>query len=544
MFGSSILTSFTTTNCGSMLVTPGWLQFYVSCVPSAQGAVQVSVANFIADMATPPNFDTGTIAGYVMYDSVKPTVSATYALSGNTITWTIVYSEAGQKPADDTLIVSGATCPTPSLSASGGDTFSCTFAEGSTITLNIAANSYCDDASNCNDQYSLTVLAADDTNPTVSAITAYDWSSSSAVLANNGYTNDNPIMFTFTVSENIANVDLTGFDAACNAATFSTGWQMVVVNCFPTSPATGTSITATIPDGMFADAAGNAVAGETETLTLTYDDTAPVIAVTAASSGAALATGDEVSAAVVFTLTLTEANPDPAYSLADVYWLSNCIETTPAVVTATTVTVTCDPTGFAGITSITVIANSYYDLAGNGNDPGAIFSVLFGGSVGLTGAINHLSVSQDADFEESTIQAIIDDIAASLDVAPEDVGVTDIADGVVHFIVSELCEDEGDDCLEHVVDELRMVSRSEPVVSRHENSNRASSPDVSSSDDDDSWIGALLIGLSVAVVMLSIIVVTMLCRLSPRHATPAIQLVQSPHANRSSVVTATRPCDF
>eukprot|EP00899_Mesostigma_viride_P015383 jgi/Mesvir1/23846/Mv10649-RA.1 len=399
---------------GSITVVSG-LQSVVEVVPSGEGSLTVALPAGVATDAA-GNVNTAATPISIVYDTTAPTVlisTASPATNTAPITVTVTFSELVSGFTAGDVVFAGGTV-TSFVAVSGSQyVVELTPSGEGTLTVDVAANVATDVAGNGNTQATQLSIVYDTTGPSVALTTAAP------------ATNLSPLLVTITFSEAvfgfaIADMVVSGGTATSLAANDASHYLLTV------TPLGEGAVVVSVPAAVATDAAGNSNVAST-LLTITYDTTAPTVALTAS----AFATN---TSPIYVTLTFTGNSNIAAPPLFVVYDI-----TAPAVVLTTaspstsvlpvlvTVTFSSDVLGLiagdvvvAGgtMTSFTVVSGSQYvveltpsgegtltvdvaanvatDAAGNGNTPAAQLIIVYdttAPSVALTTASASTNVS-------------------------------------------------------------------------------------------------------------------------------------------------------
>ena len=311
---------------------------YTLVVTPTGAAVTIDVAaNSAIDVAS--NGNTAAIQATTNYDATDPTVaiSGVPANSNAAFTATFTFSEAvtGFDATDITL--GNATKGTFTATSSTVYTLVVT-PTGAAVTIDVAANSAIDVASNGNTAAIQATTNYDATDPTV-AISGVPANSNAAFTA------------TFTFSEAVTGFDATDITLG-NAtkgtftATSSTVYTLVVTP-------TGAAVTIDVAANSAIDVASN---GNTAAIqaTTNYDATDPTVAIS----------GVPANSNAAFTATFTFSEAVTGFDATDIT-LGNATKGTFTATSSTVYTLVVTPTGAA--VTIDVAANSAIDVASNGN---------------------------------------------------------------------------------------------------------------------------------------------------------------------------------
>jgi hypothetical protein len=311
---------------------------YTLVITPTGAAVTVDVAaNVAIDVAS--NGNTAATQASSAFDNAAPTVaiSGVPANSNAAFTATFTFSEAvtGFDATDITL--GNATKDTFTATSSTVYTLVVT-PTGAAVTIDVAANSAIDVASNGNTAATQASSAFDNAAPTV-AISGVPANSNAAFTA------------TFTFSEAVTGFDATDITLA-NAtkgtftATSSTIYTLVVTP-------TGAAVTVDVAANGAIDIASN---GNTAAIqaTTNYDATDPAVVIS----------GVPADTNTAFTATFTFSEAVTGFDATDIT-LGNATKGTFVATSSTVYTLVVTPTGAA--VTVDVAANRAIDVASNGN---------------------------------------------------------------------------------------------------------------------------------------------------------------------------------
>ena len=400
--------------------------------PSAAGATTIDVAaNKFTDAAG--NNNTAATQFNWTYDNVAPTMAITAANSSGTavadgattndgtLTVTFTASEATTNFAAADITVSGGAIS--NFAATSSTVYTATFtpsAAGAT-TIDVAANTFTDAASNNNTAATQFNWIYDNVAPTMTITAA---NSGGTAVADGATTNDGTLTVTFTASEattNFAAADITVSGGAISnfAATSST----VYTATFTPSAAGATTID--VAASTFTDATGNNNTAATQ-FKWTYDNVVPTMTITVAnSSGTAVADGATTNDATL-TVTFTSSEATTNFASTDITVSGGAISNFTA--TSTTVyTATFTPSA-NGATTIDVAANTFTDAVGNDNTAADQFNWTFdntGPTLTITAANSSGTAVADAAItSDSSLTVTFTSSEATNDFAVGDISVT------------------------------------------------------------------------------------------------------------------------
>ena len=311
---------------------------YTLVVTPIGAAVTIDVAaNSAIDVAS--NGNTAATQATTSYDATDPTVaiSGVPANSNASFTATFTFSEA----------VTGFDATDITLGNAANGTFTATSSTvytlvvtptGAAVTIDVAANSAIDVASNGNTAAIQATTNYDATDPTV-AISGVPANSNAAFTA------------TFTFSEAVTGFDATDITLG-NAtkgtftATSSTVYTLVITP-------TGAAVTVDVAANVAIDVASN---GNTAAIqaTTNYDATDPAVVIS----------GVPADTNTAFTATFTFSEAVTGFDATDIT-LGNATKGTFVATSSTVYTLVVTPTGAA--VTVDVAANRAIDVASNGN---------------------------------------------------------------------------------------------------------------------------------------------------------------------------------
>ncbi|MFT6504952.1 MAG: hypothetical protein ACJAWU_000767 [Oleispira sp.] len=311
---------------------------YTLVITPTGAAVTVDVAaNVAIDVAS--NGNTAATQASSAFDNAAPTVaiSGVPANSNAAFTATFTFSEAvtGFDATDITL--GNATKGTFTATSSTVYTLVVT-PTGAAVTIDVAANSAIDVASNGNTAATQASSAFDNAAPTV-AISGVPANSNAAFTA------------TFTFSEAVTGFDATDITLG-NAtkgtftATSSTVYTLVVTP-------TGAAVTIDVAANSAIDVASNGNTAATQASSA-FDNAAPTVAIS----------GVPANSNAAFTATFTFSEAVTGFDATDIT-LANATKGTFTATSSTIYTLVVTPTGAA--VTVDVAANGAIDIASNGN---------------------------------------------------------------------------------------------------------------------------------------------------------------------------------
>jgi len=359
------LADFTVTNgTASALTTVSATVYQITIAPAAQGTSTIQIAaNTFQDSARNNNTASNTLS--LTYDSTAPTVTLAASVSSPTnsgaYTITATFSEAVTGLTLGDFSVTNATSTGFTALSTTVYQVTITPVNGTTAAISIPATSATDSAGNFNTVSNTLSLTYDATAPSVTL--------TSSVTSP---TNSGAYTITATFSEAVTGVTIGDFSVTNGSAGNFTALSTTVYQVTIT-PTNGTTAAISLPANSATDSAGN-FNTVSNTLSLTYDSTAPSVTLTSS------VTSPTNSGAYTITATFSEAVT--GVSAAD-FTVTNGLAGSLVAVSTTVYTVIITPTN--GTTSaITFPANSATDTAGNTNTVSNTLSLSYDGAAPTT----------------------------------------------------------------------------------------------------------------------------------------------------------------
>jgi len=342
----------------------------------------------------------GTISGAIYSspgaDAFAPTMTITAAEGADgftsndaTLALTFTSSEATSNFAvGDITETNGALS---SFAATSSTVYTATFtpaADGS-VTIDVGAAGFADDAGNDNTAATQFNWIYDTSAPTMT-ITAAEGA--------DGFTsNDSTLALTFTSSEpttNFAVGDITVTNGSLSnfAATSSTVYTATF------TPAADGAVTIDVGAADFTDSYGNNNTAATQ-FTWTYDTSRPTITITASNGSNAVSDSSTTNDGTL-TVTFTSSEPTTNFALDDITETNGSLSSFTQ--TSTTVyTVTFTPTA-DGAATINVAGSTFTDAAGNNNTAATQFNWTYDGTAPAMIGIIVDGTGADIDWTNST----------------------------------------------------------------------------------------------------------------------------------------------
>ncbi len=325
--------------------------YTTTVTPSAQGNVTLDVAANVANDASGNN-NSAASQYSVEYDSVKPTV----VISGGAnptnaaFTATITFNEDVNGFTQSDLSVSNAVLSNFSATSAKVYTVTVTPSADGTVTIDLAADTANDNATNGNAAATQYSTVYDGTKPTVVI-------SSPASVVNAAF------VATFTFSEAVngfSSADIAATNAAISnfAATSSSVYTATV------TPTTEGNVLLDIASGAAQDNAGNNNDAASQ-YTVKYDITAPTLTIS----------GPQVATNAAFTATFTFSEDVTGFDASDIN-TANAVLTNFAATSAKVYTATVTPSS-QGTVTLDVAANRAIDSAGNNNTAATQYAVTY-----------------------------------------------------------------------------------------------------------------------------------------------------------------------
>ncbi len=322
--------------------------------PTADGAVTVDVAGSVAQDGV-GNSNTAATQLAVTYDGTAPTVAISGA-SGSinaAVTATFTFSENVTGFTVGDIVAGNASVSAFSATSASVYTALITPTADGAVTVDVAGAAAQDAAGNNNTAATQLAVTYDATAPTM-AISGASGNINAAFTA------------TFTFSENVTGFTV-GDIVAGNASVSAFSATSASVYTALITPTADGSVTVNVAAAVAQDAAGNNNTAATQ-LAVTYDATAPTVAISGASGvvngpfTAIFTFSEVVGDFVAADVTLTNATPGAFVTVSQTEYR---LEVTPAAL---------------GQVTVTVAANSAHDAATNGN-PQSTLSVNYQDSV-------------------------------------------------------------------------------------------------------------------------------------------------------------------
>jgi hypothetical protein len=349
-----------------------------------QCSISVPAVKFIDAVG---NSNTASNIFAFTFDNTKPTITieSTTVTSGSTtkntpieLTFTLSEVPTGFEYADIS-VTNGTLSPLDG----GGTVYTATFTpdengvSGKTeCSISVPADKFTDAVGNYNTASNTFNFTFDNTKPGM-FITA---TAGGSAVTSGSTTKNTPIELTFTLSEAItgfeyADISFTGGtlspldgDGTVYTATFTPDENGV-------SGKTECSIS--VPADKFIDAVGNNNTAA-PTFNFTFDNTKPVMMITATASGSAVTSGSTTkNTPIELTFTLSEAIT--GFEYADISFTGGTLSPLAGGGSVYTATFTPDENGESGKTecSISVPADKFIDAVGNNNTAAPTFNFTF-----------------------------------------------------------------------------------------------------------------------------------------------------------------------
>jgi len=338
---------------------------------------------------------TGIMTGFQVYDITPPGVIITSTLTSPTnvspIPVTITFSETvtGFVLADISV-----TNGTADNFSGSGTTYSVnvTPAADGQVIVNVNAGVANDSAGNLNTAATAFNITFDTTSPTTSVSPA-----------STNPTNDSPITFNITFSENVTNFTIGDISVTNGTkSNFSGSGSTYSVDVTPGSDGT---ITVSVGVAVANDAAGN---GNTAspTASITYDGTVPTVSITSS-------VGSSTNAALI-PVTFTFSEPVTGFTSTDV----SVTNGTSSGFSGSGQTYTANITPTAeGTVTVNVAAGVADDSAGNGNTSGT-FSVEYDITApNLASVTRNIPLSSPTYADSLTFQVLFDEAVQNVNTA-------------------------------------------------------------------------------------------------------------------------------
>ena len=354
--------------------TNSWTAAYTVNASDTSGAVTFSVA-FSDTAATGPNAGTAVTSATgsvtASLDTTAPTMAITSAEVSDggtsndaTLSLTFTASEATSNFAVGDITVSGGALS--SFAATSSTVYTATFTPSSdgATTIDVAASTFTDAASNNN-------IAAPQFNWTYDS-TAPTMAIAASQVSDGGTSNDATLSLTFTSSKpttNFAVGDITVSGGALSsfAATSTTVYTATF------TPSSDGATTIDVAASTFTDAASNNNTAAPQ-FNWTYDSTAPTMAIAASQVSDGGTSND-----ATLSLTFTSSKPTTNFAVGDITVSGGALSSFAA--TSTTVyTATFTPSS-DGATTIDVAASTFTDAASNNNTAAPQFNWTYDSTV-------------------------------------------------------------------------------------------------------------------------------------------------------------------
>ncbi|WP_339608276.1 Ig-like domain-containing protein [uncultured Roseivirga sp.] len=364
--------------------------------PTTDGAVTVDVAaNVVQDAAI--NGNTAATQFSITADLTNPTVlisSTTADPINGVFTATFTFSEVVTGFAiGDITVANGTTTNFTSTSASVYTVLITPTTDG-VVTVDVAANSAQDAATNGNTVATQFSITADLTKPTVNI------TSTAADPINGAFTT------TFTFSEAVTGFAVGDITVGNGTASNFTSTSATVYTALITPTADG-AVTVNVAANVVQDAATNGNTAATQ-FSITADLTSPTVTITSTAA-------DPINGAFLTTVTFNEAVT--GFTLGDIT-VGNGVASNFASTSATVYTALITPT-IDGAVTVDVAANVAQDAATNGNTAATQFSI----TADLTNpTVNITSTTADPingaftttfTFSEAVTSFVVEDITLS-----------------------------------------------------------------------------------------------------------------------------------
>lgn len=305
-------------------------------------------------------------------DSTPPTAAAvvrsnpsTETTDADTLTWRVTFTETVQNVDTADFVANGTTATATNVNALSGATYDVTVSGGdladlvnTVVSLGFAGGQNIQDAAG-----NTLVPTAPGTNQTYTVNNAPDTTPPTVALTSSATSPTNaPFTVTATFSENVTGFDVSDFSVGNGAASNFAATSGSIYTATVTPAADG-PVTVDVAAGAAQDGASNASTAATQ-LSVTYDATAPTVAITSSASGT-------VGGAFPITVTFSEAVT--GFAVGDIAVgngaASNFAATSGSVYTAT-ITPAAD-----GTVTVDIAANAATDTAGNASTAATQFTI-------------------------------------------------------------------------------------------------------------------------------------------------------------------------
>mgnify|MGYP006074963715 CR=1 FL=1 len=403
-------------------------------IPNAEGATTIDVNAGVFNDAV----GNGNVASSQFnwtYDGLPPSISITAtndnneAIADDTTTnnanLTIIFttSDATANFVLEDIVVAGGTLS--NFSASSNAIYTATFTPFSsgTATINVGADTFTDYAGNNNTAANPFNWTYDGTAPTIT-ISA----EAAGIAINEGsMSNDSTLILTFVISEATTDFEvddilvtggvLSDFVSSSFASTSGTIFNATL------RPTSSGSITIDINTNRFTDPVGNGNNASNQ-FNWVYDGIAPTISLLVTSGSDTISSGMTTND-VNLLLTFTSSEEITSFDGEDIIVSGGIISNFNAV-SSTLYIATVTPSD-AGMINIDLLANSFFDLAGNGNDSISTFNWIYnnlGPSMTITAIDDNFTVLNGGTNNYSEFLVNFTSSRPTINFSLEDVTVT------------------------------------------------------------------------------------------------------------------------
>ena len=403
-------------------------------IPNAEGATTIDVNAGVFNDAV-GNGNTASSQFNWTYDGLPPSISITAvndnneAIADDTTTnhaaLTIVFttSDATTNFVLEDITVSGGTLS--NFSASSNSIYTATFTPSSSgsTTINVGADTFTDYAGNDNTAANSFDWTYDGTAPTIT-ISA----EAAGVAINEGSTsNESTLTLTFVISESttdfeVADISVTGgelSDFSSSTLTSLSGTEYTAL----LKPSSSGPITIDINSNQFTDPAGNGNISANR-FNWVYDGITPTISLLVSSGKDTIVNGMTTND-VNLLLTFTSSEAITGFDEEDIT-VSGGILSSFNEISSTLYITTVTPSD-PGIINIDLLANSFFDLAGNGNDSILTFNWTYnsqGPSMAITAIDDNFTVLNGGTNNYSDFLVNFTSSSPTVNFTLEDVTVT------------------------------------------------------------------------------------------------------------------------
>ena len=403
-------------------------------IPNAEGATTIDVNAGVFNDAV-GNGNTASSQFNWTYDGLPPSISIAATNDNNeaiadgattnhaALTIIFTTSDATANFVLGDISVSGGILS--NFSASSNSVYTATFTPSSsgTTTINVGADTFTDYAGNNNTASNSFNWTYDGTAPTIT-ISA----EAAGVVINEGSTsNDSTLTLTFVTSEattdfevddiSVTGGNLSNFVSSNFASTSGTVYKATLI------PSSSGSVTIDINTNRFTDPVGNGNIAANP-FNWNYDGILPTVSLLVTSGNDTISSGMTTND-INLLLTFTSSEEITGFDGEDVV-VSGGILSNFNVISSTLYIATFIPSD-AGITTIDLLSNSFFDIAGNGNDSISTFNWTYinqGPSMTITAIDDNFSVLNGGTNNYSEFLVNFTSSMPTVNFALEDVTVT------------------------------------------------------------------------------------------------------------------------